>query len=218
MAKLYFRYGTMGSAKTLNLLAVAHNYASQGKAVLLLKPKLDTRFGQEAVRSRAGLSRDADYLLEADTDLMALAKTWNNVACLLIDEAQFLSEKNIEELRQISIHQDIPIICYGLRSNYKTRLFEGSKRLMELADTIEELKTTCHYCHRKATMNMKLGASHDFSGPDVILGAEDTFHPACYPCYDDHIRAGRSKEEASTQSEPATQQETTEEMCVSSEA
>lgn len=188
MAKLYFRYGTMGSAKTLNLLAVAHNYNSQGKKVLLLKPKLDTRFGEEAVRSRAGLSRDADHLLEPDTDTMAFVPSWVGVACVLVDEAQFLSEKNIEDLRRIATQQGIPVICYGLRSNYKTRLFDGSKRLMELADTIEELKTTCHYCNRKATMNLKLGASHDFSGPDVILGAEDTFHPACYTCYDARVQ------------------------------
>jgi len=127
MAKLYFRYGTVGSAKTLNLLAVAHNYRQQNKKVLLLKPEIDVRFGRELIRSRAGLEKDADFLISPTTVLKE--ESLKGVDCLLVDEAQFLSLAFIEQLRSMTTDFNIPVICYGLRSDFRRQLFEGSQRL-----------------------------------------------------------------------------------------
>lgn len=186
MAKLYFRYGTVGSAKTLNLLAVAHNYRQQGKYILLLKPELDTRFGRQSIRSRAGLEMEADVLVAPDTKLLEM--DWEGVSCILVDEAQFLSATHIEELRKISLDQEIPIICYGLRTDFRTRLFEGTLRLMELADSIEEVKATCHYCNRKSIANLKhINGVAALDGPSVQLGAEEKYYPVCFKCYSNQI-------------------------------
>jgi len=182
MAKLYFRHGTVGSAKTLNLLAVAHNYRNQGKQVLLMKPKLDTRFGKQQIKSRAGLEMQADVLIENADSLKGI--DYSEVHCILVDEAQFLSSQVIEEFRRISLDHSIPILCYGLRTDFKSYLFEGSRRLMELADSIEEVKATCHYCDRKSIVNLKHsnGVATN-QGPAVDLGAEEKYLPTCYDCY-----------------------------------
>jgi thymidine kinase len=137
MAKLYFRYGTVGSAKTLNLLAVTHNYQQQNKAVILLKPKLDIRFGSEDVSSRAGLTKKADLLLTEDT--VFDSHNFAGTDCIVVDEAQFLSKSVIDQLRAIASVQNIPVICYGLRTDFRGNLFEGSKRLFEVADSIDHL-------------------------------------------------------------------------------
>jgi len=195
MAKLYFRYGAMGSAKTLNLLAVAHNYRQQGKKVLLMKPKLDTRFGLKEIKSRAGLEMEADLLVEKETDLTKVSV--NGSSCIVVDESQFLSKKHIEQLRELSFTKNIPVICYGLRTDFKSYLFEGSKRLMELADSIEEVKATCQYCNRKSTMNLKfVNGKAVFDGPSVELGAEEKYFPSCYGCYYREAKAAK-KETAS---------------------
>jgi thymidine kinase len=186
MAKLYFRYGTVGSAKTLNLLAVAHNYRYQGKKVLLMKPNLDTRFGRDRIKSRAGLETKADVLIENIESLQHIDYT--DIHCVLVDEAQFLSTEVIDELRRITLDLGIPVLCYGLRTDFKTFLFEGSRRLMELADSIEEVKATCHYCDRKSIMNLKhVNGVATNLGPSVDLGAEEKYFPACYKCYQDQI-------------------------------
>ncbi len=197
MAKLYFRYGTMGSAKTLNLLAVAHNYRQQGKAVIVAKPALDVRFGRHLVTSRAGLSERADILLEVDTVLPR--DTWRGtIHCVLVDEAQFLLPPQVEALRLVATEDHIPVICYGLRADFKGRLFAGSQRLLELADTIEEIKTTCAFCDRKAIMNLKhVNGQPVFDGPSIELGAEERYVPACYSCY--HGAAMKSLENSSLQ-------------------
>lgn len=183
MAKLYFRHGTVGSAKTLNLLAVAHNYRQQGKKVLLMKPGLDTRFGKEQIKSRAGLEMQADVLLDGQTSILSLDFT--DIQCILVDEVQFLCARLIEEFRQISLEWNIPILCYGLRTDFKGFLFEGSKRLMELADSIEEVKATCHFCNKKSIMNLKhVGGEAVRDGESIELGAEEKYYPACYACYD----------------------------------
>jgi thymidine kinase len=183
MSKLYFRYGTVNSAKTLNLLAVAHNYRQQGKRALIVKPAVDTRWGREWITSRAGPKMPADLVLERNSvitadDLMA-------VSCVLVDEAQFLSLFTVEQLAYIA-HRNpgIPVICYGLRTDFKTRLFPASARLMELADSIEEIKTTCQYCERKAIFNLKfVNGVPTREGPSVELGAEEKYAPACALCY-----------------------------------
>lgn len=188
MAKLYFRYGTVGSAKTLNLLAVAHNYRQQGKRVVLLKPEMDTRFGKERIKSRAGLEMDADILVAPQTKLLEM--DWEGISCILVDEAQFISAAHIEELRKITLDKSIPVICYGLRSDFRTRLFEGSRRLMELADSIEEVKATCHYCNRKSIANLKhVNGIAALDGPSVQLGAEEKYYPVCYKCYAEQVEA-----------------------------
>jgi thymidine kinase len=192
MAKLYFRYGTVGSAKTLNLLAVAHNYRQQGKKIVLMKPDLDTRFGKERIKSRAGLEMQADVLIVDELSLRG--RDYTGVSCVLVDEAQFLSGKVIEELRRIALDFDIPILCYGLRSDFKSHLFEGSRRLMELADSIEEVKATCHYCNKKSIMNLKhVNGVAVSEGPSVELGAEEKYFPTCYQCYCRELEKGKLK-------------------------
>jgi thymidine kinase len=184
MAKLYYRYGSVGSAKTLNLLAVAHNYRRQGKKIILIKPELDIRFGKDTIKSRAGLEKAADILVKPETKLDMKKFKNGNISCVLVDEAQFLSEYLIDQFRDIATTLDIPVICYGLRTDFKSRLFEGSKRLMELADSIEEIKCTCNFCNKKAVMNLKhVNGIATIEGPSVQLGCEEIFFPSCYSCY-----------------------------------
>lgn len=190
MAKLYFRYGTMDSAKSLNLLAVAHNYRKQGKRVLLLKPRLDDRFGASTIASRAGLSAEADLLVDADTDLGRAA--FAGVDCVLVDEAQFLPPAAVEALRRATCDPGVPVICYGLRTDFQTRLFPGSQRLLELADRIEEVKVTCQFCQKKATFNLRLaGGRAVVDGPQVQLGADDQYVPVCWNHYEQRTAVAR---------------------------
>lgn len=187
MSKLYFRHGTVGSAKTLNLLAVAHNYDQQGKRVYLIKPRLDTRFGAARVRSRAGLERQADLMVDPNSQLDA--SSLKGTDCILVDEAQFLSEHLINQLRHIATEQKIPVICYGLRTDFRRNLFEGARRLLEVADSIEEIKTTCSYCNRKAIYNLKLlNGVPTLDGPSIDLGAEEKYQPACHGCYQEKLQ------------------------------
>ncbi len=189
MAKLYFRHGTVGSAKTLNLLAVAHNYRQQGKKILLMKPDLDNRFGKDRIKSRAGLESQADLLILNEKSLQGLDYT--GISCILVDEVQFLPPKAIEELRRITLDWNIPVICYGLRTDFKSHLFEGTLRLMELADSIEEVKATCFYCNRKSIMNLKhVNGVATNEGPVVDLGAEEKYFPTCFNCYRREIDKG----------------------------
>ena len=191
MAKLYFRYGAMSSAKTLNLLAVRHNYEVQGKRVLLLKPAVDTRYGQETVRSRAGLEHPADILLQPQEKLPL--ERFEGLHCILVDECQFLSTSLVDQLRKVTLSHNIPVIAYGLRTDFQARLFEGSQRLMEVADSIEEIKTTCKFCNRKAVFNLR----HDSQGraiedgPQLQLGEDTSYSPACYPCYSQKVEQTR---------------------------
>lgn len=179
MAKLYFRYGAMMSAKTMNLLAIAHAYEMQSKKVLVMKPKLDTRFGSSCVQSRCGLKREADVLITPETEFPT--EMLIGVSCILVDEAQFLSPRVIERLRNVSTMQGVPVMCFGLRTDFRSQLFEGSKRLMELADSIEEVKTTCACCSKKGTMNLRsVNGKASLEGPTVCLGAEEMYAPVCY--------------------------------------
>lgn len=207
MAKLYFRYGAVGSAKTLNVLAVAHNYRQQNKEVLLIKPQVDKRFGVNLVKSRAGLSQPADIVLSssssndndtnADSDSATLIdedsnllnpKTLQGISCVLVDEAQFLTVKQVEKLRELTIQFNIPVICYGLRTDFTAHLFPASKRLIELADSLEEVKTTCYFCNRKAILNLKhADGKAVMDGPIIEMGCEERYFPTCYSCYKEAI-------------------------------
>ncbi|MBJ7449952.1 MAG: thymidine kinase [Parachlamydiales bacterium] len=189
MAKLYFRYGAVSSAKTLNLLAVAHNYRSQDKKVILIKPAFDVRYGKNTIRSRAGIEKQADVIVNQDTDLTQL--NLDGVSCILVDEVQFFNPHHIDIFREMTRIYCIPVICYGLRNDFRGHLFDGSKRLMELADTIEEVKTTCNFCDKKAVFNLKyINGAATFDGPNKELGAEEKFLPACYHCFvKEHLKA-----------------------------
>jgi len=187
VAKLYFRYGTMDSAKSMNLLAVAHNYRKQGKRVLLVKPRLDTRFGASKISSRCGLEADADLMVDEDSTLVA--SDFEGLDCVLVDEAQFLAPSVIEDLRRITVDPGVPVICYGLRTDFRTKLFPGAQRLMELADRIEEVKVTCQYCAKKAICNLRfVNGAPTVRGPQVQLGADEQYAPVCWSHYDEATR------------------------------
>lgn len=187
MAKLYFRYGTMDSAKSMNLLAVAHNYRKQGKRVLLVKPRLDSRFGNDKIASRSGLEAVADLMIDEDSVLDPA--DFAELDCVLVDEAQFLPPSVIEDLRRITVDPGVPVICYGLRTDFRTKLFPGAQRLMELADRIEEVKVTCQYCAKKAICNLRfVNGSPTVEGPQIQLGAEESYAPVCWNHYDEATR------------------------------
>lgn len=198
MAKLYFRHGTVGSAKTLNLLAVAHNYRQQQKRVYLIKPALDTRFGFGVIRTRAGLEMAADYVVPVSGAFSLPDLT--GVMCILVDEAQFVPELFIDVLHGIAHSTaNIPVICYGLRTDFRTNVFPAARRLFELADTIEEIKTVCTACCKKAVFNLKLvDGKPTLSGPSVELGCEEKYIPVCAGCFDEyHLNVGNVRSVAS---------------------
>jgi thymidine kinase len=178
MAKLYFRYGTVGSGKTLALVSVALTYRAQGKSVHIIQPEVDVRFGKGSVRSRLGIQVGADAVLPADADLVQHLPA----ACdlILVDEVQFLSANQIEALRAHATDSDVPVICYGLRTDFLTRLFPGSARLMELADQIEEVKSVCLHCDRKAIFNLRFRDGRPIAeGPVIELGTEESYQGVC---------------------------------------
>jgi thymidine kinase len=181
MAKLHFKYGTMNSGKTLQLVVTAHNYEAQRKKVLILKPEIDTRFGYGIIKTRIGIERDADVLLQDAPHIFDIP---DNTACILVDEAQFLSVEWVNYLRSVSTEYDIPVICFGLKANFKSELFPATKRLFEVADKIEEIKTVCSFCTRKATQNLKfIDGRPATKGPSIELGAEEKYQPVCWECY-----------------------------------
>ena len=195
MPKLYFRYGTMGSSKTANLLMVAHNYEQQGKEIIIIKPSIDTRDGIKNVSSRTGLHREADIILDKKTNLLVEVTEITekkNINCILVDEAQFLTKLNVEELRFLT--NKIPVICYGLRTDYLTNTFEGSLRLLELADRIEEIKTTCFYCNDKAIINAKYCTGINNKSVFIVkkgssapeIGCDEMYLSMCWHCWYEH--------------------------------
>ncbi|KAK1350831.1 thymidine kinase [Hamiltosporidium tvaerminnensis] len=194
MAKLYFRYGAVSSAKTLNLLAVSHQYRQQGKAVVVIKPSIDTRFNIKTVRSRAGLETEADIIIHPECNIFDKLKTHKNIFCVLVDESQFFTKEHINQLRDIVDIRDIPVICYGLRTDFKTHLFPAVVRLFEICDVIEEVKSTCSFCNKKSTMNLKsVDGVFVTQGPSIEMGCEEKYLPACYPCFREKTRTGVSE-------------------------
>ncbi len=182
MSKLTFRYGAVSSAKTLNLLAVAHQHERQGKRVLVLKPSVDTRDGATAIRSRAGLEREACLIVDDDTVLDPA--DLEGVHCVLVDEAQFLSDALVEQLRELTRTHDALVIAYGLRTDFRGRLFPGSRRLLELADSIEEVKTACAFCSGKAIFNLRYREGVPTTeGPSLLLGGDEIYRGVCWSHY-----------------------------------
>ena len=167
MSKLYFRYGAMGSGKTIDLLKVAYNYKERGQNVIIYTAKIDDRYEVGKVTTRIGIQSDA-LLFDSDTNIYKDTKKLDEKPdCILIDEAQFLTRRQVLQLSDIVDYLDIPIICYGLRTNFKIKFFEGSRALMELADKIEEIKTICE-CGKKATVNLRMiNGVPVTSGPDI---------------------------------------------------
>jgi thymidine kinase len=169
------------------LLAVAHSYRTQGKNVLLAKPLLDNRFGEKTVKSRSGLQLEADLLIDSETRFSE--SMLKELHCVLIDEAQFLSAEFVDHLREIATLFGVPVICYGLRGDFKKNLFEGSRRLLELADQIEEIKSTCFDCNKKAVFNMRLvNGVAVTEGPEIQLGADEAYIPVCDSCYRERVK------------------------------
>ena len=173
MAKLYFRYGAMGSSKTANAIMVQYNYHERGQNALMVKPRLDNRDGERIVGSRSGLSAPCIYMEELENvDLSA----YN---CIIVDEAQFLKKEQVAQLVQIVDEMNIPVICYGLRADFRGELFEGSTWLMAWADTIEEIKTVC-WCGRKATCNARVvDGKVAREGEQIVLGGNESYVALC---------------------------------------
>ena len=185
MSKLYFRYGAMNSGKTTLLLQVAHNYEERGMKVIILKPKIDVK-GNNKIITRIGLSRKVDHLVEQDENLNNyLNSIPKDVVCILVDESQFLSRDQVDELFMFSKLKDIAVICYGLRSDFKTMAFPGSLRLFEIADVLEELYTICR-CGKRAKFNGRIvNGEFTSSGDQVAIDGENkvTYESLCGKCY-----------------------------------
>lgn len=195
MSKLYFRYGAMNCGKSASLLTVAHNYEEQGKTVLLIRPKQDTRSKPNKIESRIGLSKDCVDFAN-DVNLHTLARSWayinkSQIHCILVDEAQFLTKKQVKELTDVVDIHNIPVICYGLKNSYiDGKLFEGSEALLFYADKFEEIKNLCTHegCNRKAIMNLRvLDGQPTYTGNVINCGdikAEDDYYvPLCRKHY-----------------------------------
>lgn len=176
MAKLYFRYGAMGSSKTANAIMVWYNYRERGKNAILLKPATDTRGGVHTLWSRCGLSAECTLFDELDVARI----TAGEYDCLIVDEAQFLSREQVELLVSFVDDYNVPVICYGLRTDFQGNFFPGSHWLLARADTIEEVKTIC-WCGRKATNNARLDGKGGITkvGEQVVLGANDKYIGLC---------------------------------------
>ncbi|MDP4088307.1 MAG: thymidine kinase [Bacillota bacterium] len=191
MSKLYFRYGAMNCGKSTNLLQAAYNYEERGMNVLILKPQIDTK-GNDKIISRLDVKRKVDHLIHPSTNIFCLInsvleteKVKKPIDCILIDEAQFLKSEQVDQLMQIVVKLNIPVICYGLRTDFKTNGFEGSTRLLQLAHTIEELKTICR-CGKKALFNArKVNGEFTLKGEQVAIDMENNieYESLCADCY-----------------------------------
>ncbi|CAJ2232131.1 thymidine kinase [Fructilactobacillus sanfranciscensis] len=188
MAQLFFRYGAMNSGKSFEIIKVAHNYEEQGKKVILMTSALDTREKEGTIASRIGLERVA-IAIKPDTNAMQLVQNRlseinDRVSCILIDEAQFLEKHHIKELAQVVDELDIPVMAFGLKNDFQNQLFEGSKYLLLYADKLEEMKTICWFCEKKATMNLRF---HDkkpvYEGEQVVMGGNESYYPVCREHY-----------------------------------
>lgn len=188
MAKLYFKYGAMGSSKTANALITRFNYEERGMKVWLIKPSIDTRDGQDAVRSRIGLEARAD-VITPDCDVYEAFMNRRDCDVIIADECQFFTAEQVDSLRRIVDTLDVPVLCFGLRTDFLTRLFEGSRRLLEIADSISEIKTICS-CGNKAIVNARIDENGNVvtQGSQVLLGGNDSYIAMCHACWQKAIR------------------------------
>ncbi len=188
IGKLYFRYGTMGSAKTALLLTTAYNFEERGMSYVCFKPAVDTRDAKNVIRSRIGIERECHWIY-AKTDMYDMIRnifelTKDKPDWILIDEAQFLSEEQVDQLARVVDDFGCNVICYGLRTDFRTRLFEGSRRLFELADSIDEIKSTCS-CGRKTIVNARLDSHGEIitEGAQVEIGGNERYMSVCRRCW-----------------------------------
>ncbi len=188
MAKLYFKYGAMGSSKTAQVLITKFNYEERGMRVFLIKPEIDTRDGAEIIRSRIGLSATAVCVPKDASPEALLKKEKEKYDVIIADECQFFTKEQIDSLRDIVDRYNIPVLCFGLRTDFLTRLFPGSARLFEVADSIAEIKTICA-CGAKATVNARLNDKGRIltHGSQVMLGGNDRYLAMCHKCWTHQI-------------------------------
>lgn len=191
MAQLYYRYSTMNAGKSLEVLKIANNYEEENKHVLIFTSALEDRYKKGYVYSRVGLSRKA-LIFDDDTDFTTIVQEKNDIliengdklSCILIDEGQFLTFKHVMQLTQIVDYMDIPIIVYGLKNDFQNNLFEGSLNLLLYADKIEEVKTVCWFCNKKATMTLRVNDGIPvYTGSQIQIGDNQDYLPVCRKCY-----------------------------------
>ena len=190
MAKLYFKYGAMGSSKSANALITKFNYEERGMRVWLIKPATDTRDGGGLIASRIGLSAKAD-IISHEESIIALLDKMSGIDVIITDECQFFTPEQIDELREIVNFRDIPVLCFGLRTDFMTHLFPGSRRLLEVADSITEIKTICS-CGAKAIVNARIDSEGHVitSGSQVFIGGNDSYVAMCHKCWSRAIKSG----------------------------
>lgn len=183
MAKLFYRYSAMNAGKSTSLLQVAYNYEEQGRTVLLFTAMVDDRYGVGKITSRLGVDREAP-VFGPDLDFEAVIGAQVGIACVLIDEAQFLTDAQVRQLHRVAHLQNVPVLCFGLRSDFQGNAFPGSAALLALADDLEELKTICS-CGRKASMNMRVDANgcKVVEGAQVEIGGNSRYRSVCPRCF-----------------------------------
>lgn len=182
MAQLYFRYSTMGAGKSIEVLKIAYNYTEQGKKVTLFAPAIDDRYGVGKITSRIGIQQDAIPVYK-DTELFDIVEK-DKPNCVLVDEGQFLTRAQVLELTKVVDGLNIPVIVYGLKNDFKNDFFEGSAALLLFADKIEEVKTVCWYCDRKATMVLRLENNRPvYTGKQIVIGGNECYKPVCRKHY-----------------------------------
>ncbi len=188
MAKLYFKYGAMGSSKSAQALITQFNYEELGMTVWLIKPSTDTRDGADIIRSRIGLARHAE-IITPEQNIIDAYHAAGKHDVIIADEAQFFTPKQIDQLRELVDDEDLPVLCFGLRTDFLTHFFPGAQRLMELADSLTEIKTVCA-CGRKATVNARIDGSGRIvtEGAQVLLGGNDSYVAMCHKCWKKKIR------------------------------
>ncbi len=188
MAKLYFKYGAMGSSKSAQALITKFNYEEKGMSVWLIKPSVDTRDGADVIRSRIGLMAHA-RIITPEQDIIAEYRAAGRHDVIISDEAQFFTPAQIDQLRTLVDEEDLPVLCFGLRTDFLTHFFPGALRLMELADSITEIKTVCA-CGRKATVNARIDDRGRIvtEGGQILLGGNDSYVAMCHRCWKKRIR------------------------------
>ena len=197
MSKLYYYYGSMASAKSLRLLSTAYNFEEKNVQIMVLKPSLDTRDGEGVIKSRAGLERKC-IMVDHDVNLYKVVKAYKNVLAsqletlkwVIIDECQFLTEAQIDQLSDVVDFLDVNVMCYCLRTDFKSRLFPSTKRLFELADDIEEIKSTCECGERKASINARFDNNGEIitEGDQIMVGGNETYRAICRKCWKNKVR------------------------------
>ncbi len=189
MAKLYFKYGAMGSSKTAQALITKFNYEERGMKVWIAKPSIDSRDGENIIQSRIGLKTEAYVISEDENIYRTFQMLRERYDVVIIDEAQFLTEEQVNQLGNIVIQLKVPVMCFGLKTDFQTKMFPGSKRLFEIAESISEIKTICK-CGKKATVNARIDSFGNIitEGEQVELGGNDKYIAMCYKCYLEAIR------------------------------